>query len=132
MSAVMIVGLPQPIFTIGPTTYLSSAGGNTERKSLMIFEAFAMTVLGSGNRIESSVRFLRPVRRTSISMERLTPMSPPTPESVNPMDNCIGGLKVAQMLISNANPSEPSGIFVVIKPIAVSPISPKFKPKGPA
>ena len=49
---------------------------------------------------------------------RLRPSRPPTPSSVNPKPSWMPVPNSAVMMISSEKPGDPSGIFVVISPIA--------------
>jgi hypothetical protein len=54
---------------------------------------------------------------------RFNPMMPPTPFRVKPKLNGIG-VNSAEITINNENPAEPSGIFVLMTPIALTEIIP--------
>ena len=76
------VGVPQPIFAIGPMRNVPGFGGKIARRSLRIFGAFAMTSVGNRMLLTAPVR--TPSASGSSSTPRLSPSRPPTPISVKP------------------------------------------------
>ena len=50
------VGVPQPIFAIGPIRKVPACGGKIARRSLMIFGAFAMMSVGNRMLLIAPVR----------------------------------------------------------------------------
>ena len=76
------VGVPQPIFAIGPIRKVPCCGGKKARRSLMMRGALAMTSCGN------MTTLIAPVRTPSTSagrfIVRLSPSRPPTPSSVKP------------------------------------------------
>ena len=61
-----------------------------------------------------------PCASGSSSTARLRPSSPPTPMSVKPKPSWKPGTNSTVMMISSEKPGVPSGIFVLIRPIALS------------
>ena len=84
----------------------------------MIRVALAMT--SCGNRIVSIEPDRAPCASASRSTLRLRPTRPPTPIRVKPKPSWMPGLNSTEMIARNEKPSEPSGNFVVITPIAVT------------
>jgi hypothetical protein len=76
------VGVPQPIFAIGPIRKVPCFGGKITRRSLMIRGAFSITFVG--NRIPLIAPVRTPAAIGSSSIPRLSPSRPPTPMRVKP------------------------------------------------
>ncbi len=117
------VGVPQPIFAIGPIRNFPCSGGKKARRSLRIRGALATTSCGN---ITDSIR---PVRTPSTSawrfIPRLRPIRPPTASRVKPYPSCRPGPPNSVVItISIEKPSLPSGIRVLIRPIALRSTNP--------
>ena len=111
------VGSPQPSLAIGPIRKVPCCGGKTACRSLMMRCAFAITFCGN------MMLSIEPDRTPSMigwkSIPRLSPIRPPTANSVKPKPSWKPAPKSAVMMISREKPGEPSGIFVLTMPIAV-------------
>ncbi len=116
--AVISAGVPQPILTIGPTRNVPCLAGKKARRSLRIRGALATT--SRGNITDSTAPLRTPSIRAGRFIVRLTPSSPPTPSSTKPKPSWIPPGNSAVMTISIENPGEPSGLRVVISPIAAT------------
>ena len=77
------VGVPQPIFIIGPIKNLPSSGGKIARKSLIMRGALAI-ISPLGNIILLTVPVRTPCAKASSRMVRFSPIRPPKPTIVNP------------------------------------------------
>ena len=116
-SAVMMDGVPQPSFAIGPTTKWSSCGGKNCLMSLMMRVMFAITSCGNRMLLMAFVRM--PSASAFTKIVRFKPNSPPTPLSVNPKLSWMG-VNSAVIRMSSEKPGEPSGIFVLMMPMALT------------
>ena len=85
----------------------------------MIRGAFATTSCGNMIAVDrAGAHALASAPRAASS--RLRPSRPPTPSSVKPKPSWMPGPNSAVMMISSEKPCEPSGIRVVMSPIALS------------
>ena len=116
------VGSPQPSFAIGPNRNVPSCGGKIARRSLMIRGAFA--TMSCGNMMLSIASLRIPCISASKSIVRLSPRRPPTAFNVKPKPSWMPGPKSAVRMISSEKPGVPSGFFVLMSPIAETPMNP--------
>ena len=121
--AVTSVGVPQPSLAIGPMRNVPCSGGKNRLQ-------VADDLRGVGDDVCGNITLsIDPVRTPSAICSsfivRLSPSSPPTPMSVNPKPSWIGVPNSAVMMISSEKPSDPSGIRVVMMPIALSERNPE-------
>ncbi len=106
MVAATSVGVPQPSFSIGPTTKLPGCDG---KQSLNVASRRSACETGSlGNRsFDRSPE--RHCRRERVGVGgRFTPTSPPTPTRVNPNESWIAGVNSAARMTRSENGSVPS------------------------
>jgi len=120
-SSEISVGVPHPSFPIGATTTWSCAIGKNACRSLTIRVMFPTTSGGKRTLFTEPVR--TPWRRASVSSERLSASSPPTPISVKPNPSCTG-VNSAVTRIRSAKPLLPSGSFVLMIATAFSETTP--------
>ena len=104
-SSSISVGVPQPIFTIGPNTYWPGAVGKTASISARIGAAWA--IASSGNMIESSDPLRTASPSASSSSPRSMPTSPPTPLSVKPKPSWIPVNVAARLRNRDQRPGAP-------------------------
>ena len=111
-------GVPQPTLAIGPMTKRPCSGGKKDLRSEMIRGAFATT--SWGNITDSIAPVRTPSMIASRRMPRLSPRIPPTPRRVKPKPSWSPPGNSAVITTSREKPVDPSGILVVIRPIALS------------
>ena len=76
------VGVPQPIFAIGPIRKMPCCGGKNALRSDRMRGALATT--SRGNMTDSIAPVRTPAMIASSRIPRLSPINPPTASSVNP------------------------------------------------